>query len=311
MRPVLPALLPLALLGLSPAEAREVTDHAGFRVQIPDHPERIVSLHDWVVTVMAAELGLPLVGTTARLQSDGDFYIRSAEELFGTTTETVPLASVHGQPDPERIAGLKPDLIIGNAGDNLAVRDQLAAIAPTVLIDPEAGLPPLALYADVADWLGAGERFAAMLAKFRADLAGAVLSGCSYLPMLVNAEDGSLTLARRYGGVTVALETLGARIDAAAEAMVPGGHSTARVSPEIAGSLSPDILVLTYLESGGDTAETPRAALDAVVPGFSAWLAQNGTTIVSLPREHVYPTSFKGARKVAGDVMAAHPACAG
>lgn len=290
----------LALLPL-PLAAAEVTDHAGYAVTVPDAPQRIVSLHDWVASVMAAELGAPLAGSTARVTDEGGFYIRSGFELFGLTVDNTPLASVHGQTDPERVASLAPDLIIGNSGDNLQQREQLASIAPVLMMDPENGMAPLEIYRDFADWTGRRAEFDAKLAAFRTqaqDVAqGRDLSACTYLPLLVNARDGTLTIASDYGGVSLAMDALGL-VPAEATALIPDGVARANVSAEIAGSLTADVLILTHLQSRDETEETTRAEFAQVVPGFLDHLAAQGTVILNLPRERVYPTSFKGAAEV-------------
>lgn len=309
--PALGATLALALcLGAAPVASRELRDDTGRSVEVPDAPRRIVSLHDWVLTVMATELQVPLVGTSARLTGEGRFYIRSAEELFGLTTDQVPLASLHGQTDPERIAALKPDLILANVGDNLPLLTQLSAVAPVLMLDPEAGLPPRQMYRRVADWLDRLPRFEQLAADF--DAAAAAVpgdwSGCSYLPLLVNDADGTLTLARDYGGVTLAMDALGVHPAPAAD-LVPGGQSRARLSAEVAGSLATDILVLSYLESRGETASTPLDALDHVAPGFADYLRQSGTAILVVPREQAYPVSFRSGEVVLRAVAEQRIAC--
>lgn len=285
----------------SPLAAYEVTDHAGFTVSVPDAPQRIVSLHDWVATVMAAELGAPLAGSSARITDDGGFYIRSAQELFGLTTENTPLASVHGQTDPERVASLAPDLIVANSGDHLTQREQLASIAPTLILDPENGEPPLDIYRDFAGWVGKSAVFEEKLAAFqaRADQVrgGRDLSICTYLPLMVNPRDGTLTLASDYGGASLAMDALGL-IPAESTKLIADGVARATVSAEIAGTLRADVLILSYFESRGESTDTTLAEFEQVLPGFLDHMAGTGTTILNLPRERVYPTSFKGATEV-------------
>ncbi|MDB6454257.1 ABC transporter substrate-binding protein [Falsirhodobacter sp. 20TX0035] len=298
-------LLPLPLL------AKDITDDAGFTVTIPDDPQRVVSLHDWITTVMAAELGVPLAGTSARLRSDGSLYVRSAEELFGMTVPEVPLASIHGQTDPEQVAALRPDLIIGNLGDTLDQRDQLALVAPTIIMDPEGGRDPLDLYRAFAGWVNRSELFEAKLAAFQADAQGVAggrdLSACTYLPVLANDRDGTLTILRHYGGVTMALDTLGLTL-ADAAGMVPESQSRTVVSAEMAGALRADVLVLTYLSSREETPDTPRNAFDRAAPGF---LQGFGGHVMAVERERAYPISFQGAaevmRALPADIACAEP----
>lgn len=307
LRPAL-ALLLTAL----PLHATEVTDHAGFALTVPDAPQRIVSMHDWVTTVMLAELDAPMAGSVARTRSDGSFYIRSGQELFGLTVENTPLASVHGQPDLERVASLKPDLIIANSGDYLDLRDQLASIAPTIIMDPENGMAPLDIYRDLAMWIGKSDRLQTLSSAFQADAddraAGRDLSACTYLPILANGRDGTLTIASDYGGVSLAMNALGLA-PADATALIPEGQARAHLSPEIAGSLGADVIILTHLTSRGETAETTEAEFAQVVPGFLDHMRASGATILNLPRERVYPTSFKGGTEVLDALTASGDWC--
>lgn len=104
---------------------REVFDMLGRRLLIPGQPGRIVSLVP-SQTELLADLGLDeeVVGIT-KFCIHPDAWFRSKARIGGTK-------DVH----PERVAALKPDLIIANKEEN--VREQieaLSAIAPVWVSD--------------------------------------------------------------------------------------------------------------------------------------------------------------------------------
>lgn len=283
-------LLFVIFLLAGPAAARQVTDHAGHSVAVPEAPQRIVSLHDWTTTVMLHELGAPLAGSSYRFGLDGRYFMRGAEDLFGIGPDEVPLASVHGQVDPERIAALQPDLIIGNVGDIAALRDQLSGIAPVLLFDAETARDPLARYRELAAWVGREEAFEALLARLGPANSA---TGCSWAVLNASTGDGTLTLARDFGAVSLALEHLGLQRDAAMQ-FIPEGADRAVLSAEIAGAILPDVLLTTYLQSNGETADSSRAALATVAPGYDHLLAAAGTAVIAVSRERYYPISVTG-----------------
>ena len=59
-------------------ETRSFTDDAGRVVEIPLHPQRIVSLQDLFFTIPLIELGAPPVGSHGRVEEDGTPYLRSS-----------------------------------------------------------------------------------------------------------------------------------------------------------------------------------------------------------------------------------------
>jgi iron complex transport system substrate-binding protein len=290
----------LMLAIAAPALARDVTDHDGRTVTVPDHPQRIVSLHDWTLTVMARELEAPLIASIGRPGADGRPFIRGARELFGLTFDQIELASLHGKPDLERIRALKPDLIVANSGDYAALTDQLSSIAPTLMFNPENGKPPFELYRDFAGWIGKRDRFDTLRQGYEQDLAKARARlgsdrAQSYAAILADGRDGSLTILKEYGVLTTVLDDLGFRrlpiIDE-----VPAGQSRMRIGAELLGEIDSDMIVTTYLPENGGTPQSIFADLERIAPGSQDFLQASTTKhIFSFSRYEVYPTSFKGA----------------
>ncbi len=108
--------------------ARTVTHTAGTS-QVPADPQRIV-----VLTTSALDAACA-VGLWERVAGavtlDGD---RSQPMYLGYGVVKVPSVGGIGQPDPARIAELKPDLILGDVATAPGGYEALSKIAPTVLI---------------------------------------------------------------------------------------------------------------------------------------------------------------------------------
>lgn len=283
------------------AQGRVVTDHGGYTVAVPDAPQRIVSLHDWTLTVMIHELGAPLAASSGRLAADGSFYMRGARELFGLDFSRLALASVHGKPDLERIRAMKPDLILANSGDYAPLRAQLATLAPTLMFDGEQGRPMLALYQDLAGWLGREAQFQQLLAGYRAELTATRQRlveqqpvAPSYVALLVNGRDGSLQIVKEYGALTTVLDDLGLR-RLPIVSQVPAGRDRMVIGAEWLDVIDADYIVTSYLPEHGDDADSLARDLERIAPGARRFLkAFQYGQVVSLPRYQVYPPSFSG-----------------
>lgn len=291
-----------ATLAFAPSVfARNVTDHGGNTVEVPDEPQRILSLHDWTLTVMTRELGAPLIASAGRVAPDGSAFIRGGRELFGLDFNEIELASIHGKPDLERIRALKPDLIVANIGDYGTLREQLSTIAPTLMFDAENGKPPFELYRDYAGWIGKQVRFDelqnaydARIATARESLPQALLSG-TYSAIIANERDGTLGLLKEYGVLTTVLDDLGLQRVALIDS-VPAGQSRMTIGAELIGEVDADLIVTSYLPENGETAESIFPALARIAPGYETFLrAYETKRIFSFSRYEIYPPSFRGA----------------
>ena len=65
------------------AQTQAFTDDLGRVVQVPVHPQRIVSLHDLDITIPLIELGVPPVASHGRTRPDGSHFLRSSAQLTG------------------------------------------------------------------------------------------------------------------------------------------------------------------------------------------------------------------------------------
>ena len=297
--------LKLAILFLcsvcTAARAGMVQDHLGHNVEIPDNLYRVVSLHDWTLTVMAHELGVPLAGSVGRLAPDGNYYIRGANELFGLDFNHIALASVHGKLDLERIRSLKPDLILGNVGDVARLNENLSSIAPTLMFDPDQGRPPFDLYREFAGWLGRSERFETLHDSYRQktrairkQLANNGLTNASYVVVILNSHDGTFSVYSDYGVLTTMFDDLGLqRLPISRE--IPNGNSNIILGAEMLDALDADFIITPYLKRRGESPDTFAQDLDRIAPGAKNFLrAFDRGHVIAFPRNRVYPTSFTG-----------------
>lgn len=135
----------LLLLGCSvqaEVATRPFTDDLGRVVNVPLHPQRIVSLHDLDITIPLIELGVPPVASHGRTRPDGSHFLRSGALLTGvdfdhSTIKFIGTADI----DIEAIVAAKPDLIITEPSRHTPI-EQLEKIAPTVSIDHLDGGAP-------------------------------------------------------------------------------------------------------------------------------------------------------------------------
>jgi iron complex transport system substrate-binding protein len=132
----LAALLLLVLAACGTPEAEEKASTDAFRVvktakgdiEIPERPERIVAI-GFEASVLL-DLGLVPVGMAADAYDPTGVPVYNREPVEG---EEVELIDVSAELPYEKIAGLRPDLILaGTYFDIDKVYDQLSEIAPTV-----------------------------------------------------------------------------------------------------------------------------------------------------------------------------------
>lgn len=295
------ALLVLGALFSTAAWARTVTDHAGRIVNIPNNPMRIVSLHDWTLTVMAHELGAPLIASSGRIADDGTLFMRGARELFALDFNTLKVASIQGKPDPERIMMLKPDLILANSGDYLSYQEILSAIAPTLMFNPEQGRPMLEMYGELAQWLGRENEFSALKKRYDAQLdnvrqrlSTGQKTAASYVALLVNGRDGTIEVLKDYGVLTTVMDDLGLRRIPVTRTISPGINRIV-IGAELIEAIDADYILTSYLPEQGEDTRSVWQDLECIAPGALGFLrAPEHGHLLSFPRYLVYPPSFRG-----------------
>ncbi|EZP27982.1 Iron ABC transporter substrate-binding protein [Microbacterium oleivorans] len=116
-------------VGASAASGTRAVEHARGSADVPDAPNRVVTLEplelDTAVAVGITPVGAAVAGNVTSIPA----YL-GAKDV--TPVGTVP------EPDLEAIAALKPDLILGTESRHSELYEQLNAIAPTVFIASQA-----------------------------------------------------------------------------------------------------------------------------------------------------------------------------
>ncbi|MGB8953949.1 MAG: iron-siderophore ABC transporter substrate-binding protein [Tumebacillaceae bacterium] len=146
------------------ADTRVVKHAMGETPNVPADPQRIVILTNEGTEAMLA-LGVKPVGAVKSYEGD-PWYDHIAKEMDGVT-----VVGDEGQPNLETIAGLKPDLIIGNKLRHEKIYEQLSAIAPTVYSETLRGewKKNFKFYADATNKKAEGDKVLADWDKKVAD----------------------------------------------------------------------------------------------------------------------------------------------
>lgn len=124
-----PTSAPTSAATSAPTQAQDrVVKHAMGETKVPANPQRVVVL-DTGLQDHVIRLGVRPVGAAEPVAGGG--FIKYLEpQLAGA----VNLGFVR-TPNIERVAALKPDLILGSKSFQAAIYDQLTKIAPTVFVD--------------------------------------------------------------------------------------------------------------------------------------------------------------------------------
>ncbi|WP_030611842.1 ABC transporter substrate-binding protein [Streptomyces sclerotialus] len=129
-------------------------------VEIPARPQRVVVLDTGELDDVTM-LGITPVGAVSpHMKTEGGFPAYLKDKVDGVT-DVGPLL----EPDLEKIAGLKPDLILSSKVRHEKVYDKLKAIAPTVFTETTGG-PWKANLKVHAEALGEEKRAAAAMKRY-------------------------------------------------------------------------------------------------------------------------------------------------
>ncbi len=152
------ALLVGVFVLAAPLRAREVTDETGRRIQVPEHPERIISLAPSITETLYA------LGVEDRLVGDTNYCD------FPPEAKLKPHVGNLLNPSLEKIVSLKPDLVLGDAESNrLQTADQLERLGiPLYGLRAHNVADTLKSIEDVGQILGSEAQAAALAAKLRA-----------------------------------------------------------------------------------------------------------------------------------------------
>lgn len=267
----------------SAAASRTVTAADG-EVEVPAHPDRVVCI-DYFSAIFALELGLtPAGGIDYSWVDDSSMYpayVRPLKRLPGIGQITAT--------DFERVAALRPDLILGptpgsrydNSKGALA---KLGAVAPVATIDFGQTGDWRGPFAQTADLLNRTDRleplrssYEAKVAQVRDDyadlLAGTVVSVVDY------AQDGQFALDLPQSTSGVVLADLGVRFGSAS---ADNGTNSREFSAERLGDLADSDVILYRANADG----SPGAGL-ADLFELSLW-----QQLPAVRAGHAYPVGW-------------------
>ncbi|MDR6226090.1 ABC transporter substrate-binding protein [Desmospora profundinema] len=111
------------------AKEERLIKHAMGETEVPAKPKRVVVLTNEGLESLLS-VGVKPVGAVEAFTGEGTWYHHLEEEMDGVESVGTEL-----QPNLEKIASLKPDLIIGNKMRQEKIYDQLSGIAPTVFAE--------------------------------------------------------------------------------------------------------------------------------------------------------------------------------
>ncbi len=280
-------------------DTKTITDHAGNTVEIPVDPQRIASLHTMTTSVMLVELQASLIGTATRTKMpENKPYIRAVEELFGIKFEDTNYFN-YGKKggDIEQIKISTPDLIVGTINHS-KVYNQLALIAPTVLIDPW-NINAFDSYQDISQWVGRAELFTHKNKKYQEKLQklksqfNANPDTMTIVYVIPDPGKGELSVYKKYGSLGKVAEDLGFKPLDFVATQFPNNETGGRLSAEIICDLDADFFVSSYRSQLGQTPQTVEEHFDTITPGWRSCItAYKKGKFLSLNREMVDPHAF-------------------
>lgn len=290
---ILFSLLLLAGFAATAAEpVQSFTDDLGRVVKVPQHPKRIVSLHDLDITIPLIELGVPPVASHGRTQADGRHVLRSGALLTGVDFDNSDIRFIGSADiDMEAVAAAKPDLIITEPSRNTPV-EQLAKIAPTVSIDHLQGGAP-EIYRKLAQLTGTQARLAILMRRYQEQIAALkkTIDTRKITVSVIQANNGKINVLHSYHSLGRVLRDAGFRFPPLIDSIPEGGRMD--VSAERLPELDADFVFATWRGDTGGMPQDEMAAMNAVMPGWCDFLTacHNGRYVL-ISREEAISNSF-------------------
>ena len=285
----------LLLLGCSvqaEVATRPFTDDLGRVVNVPLHPQRIVSLHDLDITIPLIELGVPPVASHGRTRPDGSHFLRSGALLTGvdfdhSTIKFIGTADI----DIEAIVAAKPDLIITEPSRHTPI-EQLEKLAPTVSIDHLDGGAP-EIYRKLAQLTGTQARLAILERRYREEIDRLkhTVDTQHITVSVIQANQGKINALHTYHSLGRVLRDAGFSFPKLIDSIPPGGRID--VSAERLPEMDADFVFATWRGDTGGKPQDEIAAMDAVLPGWCEFLTacQRGHYVL-ISREEAISNSF-------------------
>lgn len=296
----------LLLVGFSTQAAdttQSFTDDLGRVVEVPLHPQRIVSLHDLDITIPLIELGIPPVASHGRTRPDGSHFIRSSALLTGIDFDNSSIKFIGtADIDIEAIVAAKPDLIITQPGRGTPI-EQLEKIAPTVSIDHLDGGAPQ-IYRKLAQLTGTEARYAILERRYQEEIAQIkrIIDTQHISVAVIQANQGKINALHTYHSLGRVLRDAGFKFPPLIDSIPEGKRID--VSAERLPEMDADFVFTTWRGDTGGKPQDEMAAMDAVLPGWCEFLSacQRGHYIL-LSREEAISNSFASLSLMAAQVQ--------
>lgn len=274
------------------AQMQTFTDDLGRVVQVPVHPQRIVSMHDLDITIPLIELGVAPVASHGRTRPDGSHYLRSSAQLTGIDFDNSDIQFIGtADIDLEAVAAAKPDLIITEPNRNVPI-EQLAKIAPTVSIDHLLGSAPR-IYGKLAQLTGTEAKLAVLDHRYQAQIQQLkrTIQTDKISVSVIQANNGKVTVHHSYHSLGRVLRDAGFRFPPLIE-RIPDGERM-DVSAEQLPDLDADFLFATWRSDTGGKPQDELNDMEKVMPGWCDFMRACRTGhYILLPREEVISNSY-------------------
>ena len=296
----------LLLVGLAvqaTGTTQSFTDDLGRVVEVPLHPQRIVSLHDLDITIPLIELGIPPVGSHGRTRPDGSHFIRSSALLTGIDFDNSDIKFIGtADIDIEAIVAVKPDLIITQPGRSTPI-EQLEKIAPTVSIDHLDGGAP-EIYRKLARLTGTEARFAILERRYQEEIAQIkrIVDTGHTSVAVIQANQGKINALHTYHSLGRVLRDAGFKFPALIDSIPDGKRID--VSAERLPEMDADFVFATWRGDTGGKPGDEIAAMNSLLLGWCDFLTacQRGHYIL-LSREEAISNSFASLSLMAAQVQ--------
>lgn len=285
------------------AQTQAFTDDLGRVVQVPVHPQRIVSLHDLDITIPLIELAVPPVASHGRTRPDGSHFLRSSAQLTGIDFANSDIQFIGtADIDLEAVAAAKPDLIITEPNRNVPI-EQLAKIAPTVSIDHLLGSAPR-IYAKLAQLTGTEARLAVLNHRYQAQIQQLkqTIDTAKISVSVIQANNGKVTVHHSYHALGRVLRDAGFRFPPLID-RIPDGERI-DVSAEQLPELDADFVFATWRSDTGGKPQDELNDMEKVMPGWCDFMqACRSGHYILLPREEVISNSYAALSLLVAEVQ--------
>lgn len=297
------SLLLLLSLAAKAGTTQSFTDDLGRVVEVPLHPQRIVSLHDLDITIPLIELGIPPVASHGRTRPDGSHFIRSSALLTGIDFDNSAIKFIGtADIDIEAIVAAKPDLIITQPGRGTPI-EQLEKIAPTVSIDHLDGGAPQ-IYRKLAQLTGTEARYAILQRRYQEEIAQIkrMIDTQNISVAVIQANQGKINALHTYHSLGRVLRDAGFKFPALIDSIPEGKRID--VSAERLPEMDANFIFATWRGDTGGKPQDEIAAMNTVLPGWCEFLiaCQRGHYIL-LSREEAISNSYASLSLMAAQVQ--------